>query len=249
MSSRELITEVAKSLRGEENQKSIEYLLKDILRRPEVTKAIMYDANITSKEILDNYIEATINFSKEVTDNDISATLTVDINILDESLKKVLSKLSLDSLDILNLRGSPSVKELALDLVESKLLGKPKKLKGSKSKAKVKPLRSTKGKFISLVNIRNLINELLSETIADNMIRPNLKHRTGRFANSVKLVDIKQRGDMLQAYLTYMKYPYQTFEPGYAQGFRGYDPRRLIDKSVREIASKIVKTRLQTVVV
>ena len=39
---------------------------------------------------------------------------------------------------------------------------------------------------------------------------------------------------------TYMKYPYQTFEPGFAQGSIKRDPRRIIGESVREIAQSIM---------
>ena len=90
---------------------------------------------------------------------------------------------------------------------------------------------------------------MLTETVIKNMERPNLHNQTGRFARSVELVKISQRGQSIQAFLTYMKYPYQTFEPGFKQGHKGYDPRRLIDQSVREIATKLVKARLQTVFV
>lgn len=118
------------------------------------------------------------------------------------------------------------------------------------TKKDTKPrLRTTTGRFTSLVNIEKLIKASLQETVIKNMQRPNLRNQTGRFAKSVELVKVSQRGKAIQAFLTYMKYPYQTFEPGFKQGHKGYDPRRLIDQSVREIATKLVKARLQTVFV
>lgn len=309
---------ILNSIRSSKTLDDNETLLKEIdslirkVNSPATAAKIMAEAGITSKDLFDSCVEATLGFTKRVLKNDIDVLFKIEPKLNKNSIRSIASQLadkvypqagklnqsfgasfekSLsqhltrlaqgsflsiiqgDTMDILNVRGSPSAKDLALDLVVSTALGKPRKLRGGTTKATLKPkklvkvklpkatnkpttpkttvprLRSVGGKFTSLVSVRALINELLTETIADNMVRPNLKHQTGRFAESVKLVDLKQRGDTLQAFLTYMKYPYQTFEPGFAQGFRGYDPRRLIDTSVREIATKIVKTRMQTVVV
>lgn len=174
-----------------------------------------------------------------------------------------------------DLEGSPSTKKLILDHVVNSILGKSNPTKEIKSIASISPvfnkksklpiisktstvtskvnktitLRTVNGRYTSVLALSNMIQELLNETVADNMVRPNLIHRTGRFSDSVKVKDIKQRDKDIQVFLTYMKYPYQTFEPGFKQGHKGYDPRRLIDQSVREIATKLVKARLQTVVV
>lgn len=112
------------------------------------------------------------------------------------------------------------------------------------------PIRSVRGTFESVANIERLMRAMLLETITKNMTRPNLINRTGRFAASVSLQKIeKDRDGSLRAFLTYMKYPYATFAPGGAQGFRGYNPERLIGQSVREIAVKLVKNRMQTIIV
>ena len=79
------------------------------------------------------------------------------------------------------------------------------------------------------------------------MQRPHLEYQTGRFANSVEVIRLQRtRDDEVTAFLTYMKYPYQTFEPGFRQGHKGYDPRILLDKSVREILAPLVAARLRT---
>lgn len=309
-----ILNSIRSSTTLDENESLVKEL-DSLIRRinnPTTSAKIMAEAGISSKELFDSCVEATLGFTKRVLKNDVEVLFKVEPKLNQASIKAIASQLADkvypqagklnqsfgasfeksisqhltrlahgsflsiiqgDLLDLLNVRGSPSAKELALDLVESTILDKPRRLRGGTTKAKIKSkkqvtvklnkvkqnkstpkitvprLRSIGGQFTSLVTIRTLIDELLTETIADNMVRPNLKHRTGRFAQSVKLVDLKQRGDTLQAFLTYMKYPYQTFEPGFKQGFRGYDPRRLIDKSVREIASKLVKIRMQTVVV
>lgn len=171
-------------------------------------------------------------------------------------------------------RFSPSFDEGVADLIREQLVTgsaktkksskqvkldvslKPEKnvTRGKSTKVKAKPaslprLRTPRGHFTSLTNLTTLIQSLLYETISKNMQRPNLRFQTGRFAKSVELKSLSQRNNTIQAFLTYMKYPYQTFEPGFAQGHKGYDPRRLIDQSVREIATKLVKARLQTIIV
>lgn len=117
-----------------------------------------------------------------------------------------------------------------------------------------KRLRNPKtGRFISKkqaetpINIVNMLNAALPETVARNMIFPALRYRTGRFANSVRVIDAKRppKGPLNIGY-TYQKFPYQTFEPGYAQGTPERDPRTLIDKSIREIAASFIQERFDT---
>ena len=80
-----------------------------------------------------------------------------------------------------------------------------------------------------------------------NMGAPALTNQTGTFASSVRVNDIimTPQGFPSVGY-TYQKNPYQTFEPGYRQGTPEYDPRALIDKSIREIASTMALGRLYT---
>jgi hypothetical protein len=42
-----------------------------------------------------------------------------------------------------------------------------------------------------------------------------------------------------------MKRPYQTFERGYKQGNEFRDPRRLIDKSIREVAKMYIHSKFE----
>jgi len=91
------------------------------------------------------------------------------------------------------------------------------------------------------------INKDLPATVRKNMDLPALENRTGRFSESVRITDITQtpQGFPSVGY-TYDKFPYQTFEPGYAQGSYNRDPRRLIDKSIREIAAQFAIGRFYT---
>jgi hypothetical protein len=76
---------------------------------------------------------------------------------------------------------------------------------------------------------------------------PALVYRSGDFANSVEITDVTMtpQGFPSVGY-TYDKYPYQTFEPGYAQGSPQRDPRKLIDASIREIAMGLAIGRFYT---
>ena len=95
-----------------------------------------------------------------------------------------------------------------------------------------------------------MINKELPDTVKKNMREPALVNRTGRFAESVKLTDVSQtpKGFASIGY-TYQKNPYQVFEDGagsapWANGKR--DPRKLIDKSIREIATQLAIGRFFT---
>lgn len=151
-------------------------------------------------------------------------------------------------------------KSLSKDIsqLSSKIKQNLTKLKSSEKKAQTTKklpvkLRTTQGRFTSLASLQTLLNLALHDQIKQNMgtgtRRDVLNYRTGRFAESVEVTHMSQsREGMLTAYYTYMKYPYQTFEPGYAQGSpRTRDPKLLISKSIREVLSTQVKNRLRAV--
>jgi len=115
------------------------------------------------------------------------------------------------------------------------------------------PIRTTKGNFYSLASLQQLINDSLQNVISANMgsgsSSSTLNYQTGRFAASVNVERMSQsREGMITAFYSYMKNPYQTFEPGYAQGSpKTRDPKLLIAKSIREIAATKVGNRLRAV--
>jgi hypothetical protein len=92
-----------------------------------------------------------------------------------------------------------------------------------------------------------LINKDLPRVVAKNMGSTALNYRTGRFASSVRVTDVvtTPKGFPSMGY-TYDKDRYQTFEPGFAQGSVDRDPRKLIDKSMREIAAQYAVGRFFT---
>ena len=95
--------------------------------------------------------------------------------------------------------------------------------------------------------LATLINRALPEMVASKMTSPALNYRTGRFSRSaeVKNVTVGPRGGTSIEY-TYMKDPYQTFEPGNAQGSTFRDPRKIIGESIRQIAQGIVGDKFLT---
>lgn len=123
---------------------------------------------------------------------------------------------------------------------------KGSKNKGTISKRRMKKMASKGLASVPLAMITKLNNDLPSR-IKQNMQYPALRNRTGRFAESVQIVGVVQTPKGFPSFqYTYMKYPYQTFEPGYAQGSIDRDPRTLIDKSIRELAVEYAVGRLFT---
>jgi hypothetical protein len=128
------------------------------------------------------------------------------------------------------------------------------KLNTTKSKvsAKTNPIKSVVQSY-SLASLQLLINSHLQDVISANMGSGNsknmLNYRTGRFAASAKVERMSQsREGMITAFYSYMKNPYQTFEPGYRQGSpKTRDPKLLIAGSIREIAASKVSDRMRAV--
>lgn len=126
-----------------------------------------------------------------------------------------------------------------------------KKTQGSNKKARIASSTArkprTKRSDINLAQLLGLFNAKITGTVAANMGSPALTNQSGRFASSVRITDVAMtpQGFPSVGY-TYQKNPYQTFEKGYKQGTPEYDPRDLIDKSIREIAATMALGRLYT---
>jgi hypothetical protein len=101
---------------------------------------------------------------------------------------------------------------------------------------KKSPRRRKRGSSVSLISLIPLLNRDLPEKIEQLMGTPALNYRTGRFARSVEVREITttRQGYPSIGY-TYQKNPYQTFEPGFAQGSPDRDPRTLITRAMREL--------------
>ena len=95
-----------------------------------------------------------------------------------------------------------------------------------------------------------LINQKLTETVKKNMNSPALQNQTGRFAESVKVMEVTQTRQGYPSFgYRYQNRPYQVFEmgkgsPPWATPER--DPRRLIEGSIREVAATLALGRFYT---
>ena len=111
--------------------------------------------------------------------------------------------------------------------------------------------RRTKKSAIGFDQVRLLgaLNRDLPDVVRKNMKEPGLVNRTGKFAESVKATEITQTPQGFPSIgYTYQRDPYGVFEEGsgskWANGNR--DPRTLIDRSIREIATQFALGRFYT---
>ena len=102
----------------------------------------------------------------------------------------------------------------------------------------------------NLLRLQGLLNAKLPAEVRKNMGPPGLVNRTGKFASSVRVTDISTTPQGYPSIgFTYDKKPYQVFEQGAGKApwaNKNRDPRRLIDRSIREIASEILMGRFFT---
>ena len=102
---------------------------------------------------------------------------------------------------------------------------------------------------VSTATLLGILNSRINDVVANNMGAPRLENVSGRFAGSVRIVDIAKttKGFPSVGY-TYMREPYGVYESTSGSRFSSIerDPRILIDRSIREIAAEIALGRLYT---
>jgi hypothetical protein len=131
-------------------------------------------------------------------------------------------------------------------LPKPKVRTKATKLSAIKSRTQVPP---------NLASLATLINSRLAEQIHANMgsgYSTNiLNYRSGRLAGSANVTRMSlSKEGMITAFYTYMRNPYGTFSEGGAQSTpRSRDPKKLITKSIKDIASELVANRMRAVLV
>jgi hypothetical protein len=123
-----------------------------------------------------------------------------------------------------------------------------------KLKASVKSVpKFQKSQVSNLISLQTLINSQLQDVVSANMGDGNsrnvLNYRTGRLASSARVERLSEsRNGMITAFYSYMRNPYATFSSGgKQQNPRSRDPKLLISKSIREIATEQVGNRLRAV--
>ena len=116
-------------------------------------------------------------------------------------------------------------------------------------KTKRKAKRKPKPPKMGLKNLLGIINAKLPQQVASNMGSPRLENRTGRFAQSVRAIDVTETAKGFQSIgYTYARKPYEVYESTSGSRFASSDrdPRTLIDTSIREIAAQFGLGRLFT---
>lgn len=173
------------------------------------------------------------------------------VTSLTDPLKKLGAEVKLDpELEKAQLRTKNNVKESSKKAKGTKA-GAYKKKRGKKAPAVVAAKGAPKRKKsnVNITILLGLLNSQLTRTVAKNMGDPRLNYRTGRFAGSVRATDIAitAKGHPSIGY-TYQRDPYEVFEASSGTRFSSSerDPRKLIDRSIREIAASQAVTMLFT---
>lgn len=232
--------------------KSLKPLAEMLIKRAKELQTIdarnakIYSSIFTNAENLNKLSSALIE-----TKGSPSLKLSIGQNLANligtgSTLQKIVTKVNkkdvIKYIDPESLAISDSIKKIRSALNNSKT-NKPKPI-----------IRNPKSAVTTnLTSLQNLINQHLQSVISANMgdgsSRNTLNYRTGRFAASASVESMSQsRQGMITAFYSYMKNPYQTFEPGYAQGNpKSRDPKLLIAKSIREIVALRVGNSLRAV--
>ena len=83
-----------------------------------------------------------------------------------------------------------------------------------------------------VVQIIRKAQKALHKEVQQRMNYPALQYQSGRFAESVQLMNLTQTARGLKAQYEYDMEHYGTFEPGNKQGSRARDPNRLIEEAL-----------------
>ena len=148
------------------------------------------------------------------------------------------------------LLGKVSPKYKANYSVRQRSTPQRKKKKVSLPKTKRTATRAARAKFFTQLrasatqnptSLMALINIKLQRELTDNMGQPALENITGRFANSVRVLKVTQAKAGKSIQYTYDRDPYGVFEKDTAR-----DPRKLIDRTIREIAAELIMGKFTT---
>lgn len=143
----------------------------------------------------------------------------------------------------------PKGRDNSVDATAKIKMPKRRRLKGGgiaklpKGTRKTKDVESGAGNNLmqKAFETRAFVNSRLSKTIKGNMGRPSLINQTGRFADSAQVTNAMAVGNQIHLDYSYNN-AYRVFEDGrdYPAGF---DPRPLIERSIRELAAARLETK------
>lgn len=196
------------------------------------------------------------------------------LNALSREVKATLK----EKVDFFNQRGSPSALEIVRNklintAIKAGAKGRAKPLKNSKSKGSAKIYqKTTKSRSKETINAKTpkisresgevdssnrnwlqllpLINAKLTDQVMQNMKAPRLVNRTGRFAQSAKVINVEQTRQGFPSFVfDYERDPYDVFDRTLGRApwnTPQRDPRALVDTSVREIVREMAIGRFFT---
>jgi hypothetical protein len=191
---------------------------------------------------------------QEGSDSPLSAFEKVIINTTIDSLTKK-GRAKLRKGKALQIKDSTSVGTADIKAPKSKRIARKAPSVGiNESAFKQRKASTTKNvapkqtqNWASLIGI---INKKLPEQVARNMGTPGLVYRTGRFANSTKVVNVETTKDGYPSIVfDYQRNPYDVFDRTLGASpwnTPARDPRLLVDKSVREIVQEMAIGRFYT---
>jgi len=183
------------------------------------------------------------------------------------ALKKLdlLAKEIQATIELEELKGSPSYRQLLQLHVEDLFLGKKivsklfktstvikgkkqnisipiTKIAGAQVKVDAKRARKEKGKVGDLTKLLFFLNSKLHDKIRENMgkggSKQTLNYRTGRFARSAKIMQLLpgREANMIEAQVKYMRNPYGVFEiGGRLNPPKLRDPAGIFGRSIRQL--------------
>lgn len=133
-----------------------------------------------------------------------------------------------------------------------KIMGKTTRSSSSEKIKATVPKAPTEAKSAqrNWLQLLPLINTRLPEKVRQNMGEPRLRNRTGRLAQSARVVNVEQtRGGTPSFVFDYAREPYDVFDP--VLGASPWNtpqrnPRTLVDVSVREIVREMAIGRFFT---
>jgi hypothetical protein len=193
------------------------------------------------------------------------------------SLKREIESVLRKDIDFFNQRGSASAVEIVTNtLIEAAVKAGAKskrvvKSGNSKSKSKINiqgtTKRSKQSESVELKvptsnieqNVRPntnwmqlipIINARLTDKVMGNMQSPRLVNRTGRFAQSARVVNVEQTPQGFPSFVfDYERDPYDVFDRTLGRSpwnTPQRDPRTLVDQSIREIVREMAIGRFFT---
>ena len=120
----------------------------------------------------------------------------------------------------------------------------------SYSSPEIKGITSNRRQKTNWLQLIPLINAKLTPQVMKNMSSPRLVNRTGRFAQSARVVNVEQTSQGFPSFVfDYERDPYDVFDRTLGRApwnSPQRDPRTLIDQSVREIVREMAIGRFFT---